>query len=159
VKTGRPPKPTALKELAGNPGKRPLNRREPKPRVTIPRAPAWLSADAKREYNRVARLLVGLRVMTEADATALALYAREYERYIHANKMIDETGEVVRGKGSYYQSPWLHTANQAFKNLKAMLMEFGLTPASRTRISAMPEPEETRTLAEQLFSVVAQDER
>lgn len=36
---GRPPKPTAIKELEGNPGKRPLNKNEPKPKQTAPKCP------------------------------------------------------------------------------------------------------------------------
>ena len=35
AKTGRKPKPTALKRLEGNPGKRPLNAMEPVP-PTVP---------------------------------------------------------------------------------------------------------------------------
>ena len=39
---GRKPKPTAMKELEGNPGKRPLNPNEPRPERKAPRCPAWL---------------------------------------------------------------------------------------------------------------------
>jgi hypothetical protein len=35
---GRRPKPTRLKMLTGNPGKRPLNNDEPRPDVNIPEA-------------------------------------------------------------------------------------------------------------------------
>lgn len=140
---GRPPKPTAMKELAGNPGKRPLNKREPKPRVMIPPVPKWLTGAARLEYRRTAKMLVQLRVLTEADATALALYAREYERYIHANEMIAASGDVLRGKSGYYQSPWVGVSNMAFKNMRGLLTEFGLTPASRTRIQAAPAEEQS----------------
>ncbi|HZK10243.1 MAG TPA: phage terminase small subunit P27 family, partial [Clostridia bacterium] len=34
---GRKPKPTALKVLEGNPGKRPLNKNEPQPERKAPR--------------------------------------------------------------------------------------------------------------------------
>lgn len=45
---GRPPKPTAIKELEGNPGKRPLNKNEPKkPKQGAPKCPSWLEPDAK----------------------------------------------------------------------------------------------------------------
>ena len=46
---GRKPKPTALKVLEGNPGKRPLNENEPKPENKAPRCPSWLEQEAKNE--------------------------------------------------------------------------------------------------------------
>ena len=46
---GRKPKPTALKVLEGNPGHRPLNKKEPMPKGKLPRCPEWLEDDAKKE--------------------------------------------------------------------------------------------------------------
>ena len=39
---GRKPKPTALKKLEGNPGKRKLNMKEPMPEKGMPDCPKWL---------------------------------------------------------------------------------------------------------------------
>ena len=49
---GPPPKPTALRLLQGNPGKRRLNDAEPKPKQSLPRCPDWLPANAKIECPR-----------------------------------------------------------------------------------------------------------
>ena len=46
---GRKPKPTHLKVLAGNPGKRPLPKNEPKPKPIAPRCPQWLDPIARKE--------------------------------------------------------------------------------------------------------------
>lgn len=54
---GRKPKPTALKVLEGNPGKRQLNVVEPKPRNKAPKCPAWLDAEAKKEWRRLANVI------------------------------------------------------------------------------------------------------
>ena len=51
---GRKPKPTALKVLEGNPGKRPLNDREPVPPKGTLKCPAWLLPEAKKEWKRLA---------------------------------------------------------------------------------------------------------
>ena len=61
---GRPPKPTALKALAGNPGKRPLNQAEPKFEARVMRAPAHLSDEAKREWRRVSKELVAVGLLS-----------------------------------------------------------------------------------------------
>ena len=39
---GRKPKPTALKLLEGNPGKRPINEHEPVPPKGTVKCPTWL---------------------------------------------------------------------------------------------------------------------
>mgnify|MGYP007027670339 CR=1 FL=1 len=49
---GRPKKPTALKVLEGNPGKRPLLGNEPHPRVAGVTCPSFLGKTAKTEWGR-----------------------------------------------------------------------------------------------------------
>ena len=50
---GRKPKPTAVKKLEGNPGKRKLNSKEPVPAKGIPACPDWLMPEAKRGNGNV----------------------------------------------------------------------------------------------------------
>ena len=57
---GRRPKPTHLKVISGNPGKRPLNLHEPKPAPAMPTCPAHLNPSAKEEWKRLARQLYHL---------------------------------------------------------------------------------------------------
>ena len=57
---GRKPKPTSVKILTGNPGKRRLNHEEPKPPVSVPECPVELSPTAKAEWDRLGRELVRL---------------------------------------------------------------------------------------------------
>lgn len=73
---GRRPKPTALKVLEGNPGKRPLNRREPQPLRSIPTCPAHLSPTAKGEWKRLAGQLHRLGILSQLDRAALAAYCQ-----------------------------------------------------------------------------------
>jgi hypothetical protein len=50
---GRRPKPTRIKALTGNPGKRPLNAHEPRPEPALPDCPPELSPAAHREWTRL----------------------------------------------------------------------------------------------------------
>jgi P27 family predicted phage terminase small subunit len=155
---GRRPTPTALKELAGNPGKRPLNKREPKPRVKAPVCPAWLKGEARSEYRRAARLLVEMRVLTEADRATLLAYAVAYARWVEAEAAMakpDFTMVASTDKGYQHVSPWFTVANTALKQLRAFAVELGLTPASRSRIKAVLAEDE-KSLAELLFEGVNQ---
>ena len=54
---GRKPKPTAVKKLEGNPGKRKLNTKEPNPGKGMPDCPAWLLPEAKTEWIRLSEKL------------------------------------------------------------------------------------------------------
>ena len=54
---GRKTKPTAIKKLEGNPGKRKLNTKEPVPVKGMPTCPEWLLPEAKKEWDRLADLM------------------------------------------------------------------------------------------------------
>ena len=54
---GRKPKPTALKKLEGNPGKRKMNTKEPVPGKGMPDCPKWLLPEAKEEWKRLCQKL------------------------------------------------------------------------------------------------------
>ena len=69
---GRKPKPTAVKKLEGNPGKRKLNTKEPNPGKGMPDCPAWLLPEAKTEWIRLSEKLNQMGVLTEIDRSAFA---------------------------------------------------------------------------------------
>lgn len=133
---GRKPKPTHLKILEGNPGKRPINTNEPKPRPIAPKCPRGLSAAAKREWERVAPLLERCGLLTEIDMAALAAYCTLYGRWIEAETTVRKEGLIILSPNGYpQQSPHLQIANRCLDQMKTYLVEFGMTPSSRTRIS------------------------
>jgi P27 family predicted phage terminase small subunit len=135
---GPAPKPTALNELAGNPGKRAKRANEPKPRKanTTPPVPSHLSDDAKKEWRRVAKELYGLGLLTSIDRTALAAYCETFVTWCDALAKCREMGMIVKTtNGNAIQNPYLSVASQAEKRMRGWLSEFGMTPSSRTRIS------------------------
>jgi P27 family predicted phage terminase small subunit len=142
-KQGRKPTPTSLKALQGNPGKRPLNDQEPRPRTVLPRCPAHLSPEAKAEWKRVSKMLHRLGLLTEMDTTALALYCQTYSRWVEAEKKLASFGLLIKTSGDLpQQSPYLSIANKTFNQMRAMLVEFGMTPSSRSRLAVLPPQEE-----------------
>jgi P27 family predicted phage terminase small subunit len=137
---GRKPKPTRLKILNGNPGKRPLNDSEPRPPSGAPTCPAHLDAEAKKEWRRVAKLLDGMGLLAKTDRAALAGYCVAYSRWVKAELILRDTGEILKAKdsGQPFQNPWLAVANRAQEQMSKYLAEFGLTPSSRVRLHAAP---------------------
>jgi len=139
--SGRKPVPTALKLLRGNPGKGAIPKDEPKPTKGLPPCPSWLSAVAKREYRRVGKLMVSAGVMTVADGPALAMLATSWATWVEAETMASEHGLIVKGRdGAPAVNPYRKIANEAYDRTRQLLVEFGMTPSSRTRVKAIIEP-------------------
>ena len=119
---GRKPSPTTLKELKGNPGRRPLNEDEPKPSVHLPNPPAHLSPMARREWRRAGAFLVEMGLMTDLDVAALAGYSVAYARWCDAEKVLRKCGLMVKdGEGLPVQSPYLAVANKAYDQMRVMM--------------------------------------
>ena len=78
---GRKPKPTAVKKLEGNPGKRKLNKKEPVPEKGMPDCPDWLLPEAKTEWERLCEKLSQMGVLTEIDMAAFAAYCQSFARW------------------------------------------------------------------------------
>lgn len=133
---GRKPTPTVLKLVAGNPGKRPLNMREPKPVIAIPTCPAHLMPTAKAEWKRLARYLHDLGIISELDRSALAAYCQVYGRWVEAERKLKETPSLLRTPAGYVQpSPWLAISNKNLELMHKFMSELGLSPVSRSRVS------------------------
>jgi P27 family predicted phage terminase small subunit len=146
---GPAPKPTAIKRLEGNPGKRKLNEDEPTLTVGAPECPDHLDEVAKKEWGRLTVILTAMKVLTEADYIALANLCQAYSTLINAQRQLNKTGILYKSKSGYIQqSPLLgiiHTQTTIVNNL---LREFGLTPSSRTRVTiAEPEKKPNRFAA------------
>lgn len=135
---GRKPKPTALKLLEGNPGKRQLNMNEPRLTQKMPpECPDWLEEEAQAEWNRLSETLFKMGILTDLDVAPFAAYCQAYARWREAEEFISQHGSIVKTKTGYWQQ--VPQVSIAHTNQKAMLQaaaEFGLTPSARSRIIA-----------------------
>src|SRR3954452_24455381 len=139
---GPAPKPTAIKRLEGNPGKRRLNEAEPKPMMGVPEYPDYLDDVAKKEWGRLTTILTAMKVLTEADYIALANLCQAYSTLMNAQKQMNKTGILYKSKSGYIQqSPLLGIIHTQTTIVNTLLREFGLTPSSRTR-AAIAEPKD-----------------
>lgn len=141
---GRRPKPTALKQLAGNPGRRPLNKLEPKYALGMPDPPESIQNDpvALKEWNRVVPLLIEQNVLTHADYGCMACYCGEYSLYMRAVEYIQEEGITIETPKGIRKNPAVSIASDAARQLRAFCAELGLTPSSRSKVSKAPRSQE-----------------
>ena len=149
---GRKPTPTALKILEGNPGKRPLNEREPTPTKKAPAPPKWLEPEAKKEWRRLAKQMEQIGILTEIDRDSFAGYCQAYARWKEAEEFVSQHGSIVRTPSGYWQTvPQVSIAQSYLKIMNRLAEQFGLTPASRSRIIAGSEQNRTVDEMEELL--------
>ena len=146
---GRRPKPLAIHQLNGNPrhfSQADLHGQDnPQPELTVPEMPKGMSKSARREWNRIVPLLQELRLLSKIDGLALAAYC-------DAHGMVEESTKEIRKHGMLFTemywdknkeemvagdlkaNPAIAIKFQALKVMKSFLIEFGLTPASRSKL-------------------------
>ncbi len=130
--------PTALRVLNGNPSRRPLPEHEPQPDVDVADAPDWLPPIARAEWQRVAPMLRRVGVLTEADRDALTLYCQTWITWKDAIEHVRKDGLVVARRGKLpRQNPYLQIAERASAQLRRLLGAFGMTPESRSKVTAV----------------------
>jgi P27 family predicted phage terminase small subunit len=146
---GRKPKPAPLKKLEGTDRKDRRNVNAPELPVAIPLMPEWLSDQAKEAYQELSILLTDMRVLTKADRKALEMLCDAYSEYREAREIIRTEGmtyETTNKEGDvmHRARPEVAIASDAFKRVKTMLGEFGLTPATRSKVNALPEDKQSK---------------
>ncbi len=144
---GRKPKPTHLRLVEGNPGKRALRPDTIKPNVPAEplEPPEHLSDHAKEEWRRINVGLHRMQLLSHVDRAAFTAYCDAWGRYRQASEILDALKErdpktqglVVRTTGgNYIQNPVVGMLNKARSDMVKFATEFGFTPAARARISA-----------------------
>jgi P27 family predicted phage terminase small subunit len=136
-RSGRRPVPSALKVLRGTDQRCRMSPTEPQPERGMPEPPPELDRTQRREWRQVAARLDSIGVLTVADGGLLANLVIASVRVRRATRHVNREGAVVAGTdGVLRRNPWaaeLHAAQDLYRRLS---VEFGLTPSSRTNISA-----------------------
>ena len=134
---GRKPTPTKLKVLKGNPGKRKINKDEPEPAARLPEPPEHLNDMARAEWQRTGGLLLKMGLMTELDVAALAAYCMAYSHWVIAEAALQEHGMLIMNpQGQPVRSPYWGVATKSMDQMRSFLSEFGMSPSSRSVVSA-----------------------
>jgi P27 family predicted phage terminase small subunit len=159
--TGRKPKPTHLKLVTGNPGKRALLKSEAQIVMALPSPPPHLNDEAKVEWGRISEELYKIGLLSGIDRAALAAYCQAYGRWVSAETAITAmsagdkltAGLLIKtSNGNAIQNPLVGTANKAMADMVRYAAEFGMTPSARSRINATPPAGEKEDPADRYFA-------
>jgi P27 family predicted phage terminase small subunit len=134
---GRKPLPRKFHVLNGT--DRPCRRNDSEPVPDefkdIPKPPAHLSKTAKKEWERMSKVLYSSGLLTQLDYSEFAIYCQSWGRWVDAEKKISDTSMVVKtANGNPINNPYMNIANTAMRDCHKFLSEFGMTPSSRTKI-------------------------
>lgn len=138
---GRKPKPTAIKRLEGNPGKRRLNEDEPTAVAGLPVCPEFLSVEARAEWEDLGAQLVREQRMALVYKGVFAAYCQAWGRWVEAETKLQDVGMVVMSPtGILKPSPYLSIANKASEQMMKAAGELGITPTTQARVSKVNAP-------------------
>jgi len=154
------PKPTALKILEGNPGKRPLPQNEPKPLIKKQSCPALLDPIGAAEWKRIVPELERLDLFTIVDRSAITGYCVAYSKWVKAETVLKKDGLVYKitktdRNGTPVSDYWMARPEVFIAHQMACLVlkyciEFGMTPSSRVRLSAGKKVEDDKEMEDLL---------
>lgn len=136
---GRPAKPTHLKIVQGNPGKRALPKNEPKPQGDLsPNPPSWLPSEAKKEWKAVMKCApAGLLKLVDESSLLVYVTAKATHRQA-AEQLAKENLTITSLNGGLIQNPLVGVMNRQAEIMLKAASQMGFSPASRAKVSIDP---------------------
>jgi P27 family predicted phage terminase small subunit len=146
-KPGPPPTPTEKLKRRGS-WRAKTRSQEPRPKAARPRAPAWLSKDARTVFQAVVRQLYAEGMVARTDENALARYADLFVQYRQASEFLAKYGAMYAVPGrpgpdgkpgpstGFRTYPHAQRALALSRDLLRLEEQCGMTPASRSRLVA-----------------------
>ena len=150
---GPAPRPTRLKQLLGNPGRRP----PPEGEVGPPpgdgfRCPCWLHPFAKAKWRQLAPKLLALGLLSELDGECLALACQAWADWRVATERLNAEGLTVQVGPQLQPHPCVALAKAAWDRWRKASALFGLSPSDRTRVKASAATPEAADPFEELLN-------
>lgn len=142
IMPGPPPVPKAILNARGSTlaHDRPD---DPHVRIGTPDCPDSVPPEGRNLWRELAGQAHALGVLALGDGRALELTVRAFVEYQAADAIVRSTGVLLEKEdGGFRGNPACSVRADAWRRYMAGLMQFGLTPAGRRRVAAMPPAEE-----------------
>jgi P27 family predicted phage terminase small subunit len=110
----------------------------------IPDPPVWLTPGAKEAWDEIVPQLAGRNVVTIADRSALTVLAETFAEWRQLSQDLAAEGLTYAcvteaGATMYRANPKVAMRSDAQRRLTVLLAEFGMTAASRTKVSEVAD--------------------
>jgi P27 family predicted phage terminase small subunit len=114
----------------------------PSPTVVAPKCPVYLKGEGRKEWKRICSELMILKVLSQAERSSLEQYCDAYQKWRECITTLKTDGQYVTTEKGIIE----HPAGKAHRSYAALchklLCEFGMTPASRTRLVITEDTEQ-----------------
>ncbi|GKX65639.1 phage terminase small subunit P27 family [Inconstantimicrobium mannanitabidum] len=106
------------------------------------KAPESLGTIGQKEWKRMYKLIEKeCKDFTDKDLALLEVYCKNYEKWINAEKFLDEHGySYICSTGYPSPYPEVTISNNAQKQMMSAMRELGLSPAARSKIKQLIKP-------------------
>ncbi len=137
------PVPTAIKQARGNPGKRPLNKNEPKPSTDIPPCPEDMPPEGKKAWEFLLPELKRIGVITRIDVISFRRYCQNLADWHTCQKFINDNGTdlKIRDEEGNVTGVVPYPQVKRKREIEVLLLRyedlFGLNPSSRSKVQAV----------------------
>ena len=131
--------------MEGNRGERPLKKTASKVKRQERdfASPQWLDQGAKAHWNGLAPALREAGLLTELDLGLFAVYCQTYSDWVRVERLLKDAGPVyITPSGQARARPEVAIAQLCLQTILEFSKDFGMTPASRARLSLPLSPEE-----------------
>lgn len=132
---GRKPKPTHLRLLDGNAGKRSIPDTAPEPSGDLDAAPEWMTDEQRAGWvYAIEHAPAGL--LKRLDRSALTVWVIAEDLHRQATRAVGKFGLITKSpnKGEPMQNPYLPIINKQAQIMLKAAAELGFTPSSRGRV-------------------------
>ena len=144
---GRKRKPDHLKLVSGTAQPCRMNPDAPQALEELPVAPEWLSARAAEIFDGLVGIASQMGIASASDTSMLAMAASRLEEVEICTAMIEDGGRTFVSKITYDDEgrvssqqikghPIVAQRSEAMRHAQSLLVEFGLSPAARSKVSA-----------------------
>lgn len=136
---GRPRKPTSM--LADRGGTKYQRKPEPDAATGDPTCPEWMPDTGRAEWDRVVEDMRERNFLSSSYQTAMELYCMAYSDWLSSLETLEKEGTVVekvtQSGSSLVEHPAVKQRDVAYKKMFDVMREFGMTPASKSRIEGI----------------------
>jgi len=152
---GRTPRPTAEMAAKGNRhaiarihAGEPVLEIQPAASIDLP---GWVGERARNLFPEIWEVLDNLKVITQADRMALGMLCERLQTYVACRDFIEQNGMTeMTQDGMSRKRPECSIMTEAWNGVVAILKQFGATPATRTNVRQVKEPD-TASKASRFF--------